>query len=1544
MLYEPTNIIPSAMTQTGTVASAENVNIQWQVNGNSAMTMFQIDVMQNNADSTFVCSSGVVTENPTVAQGYSLPFYGKDRFGNYVQFVYQPNQTWGAWSGNTISDGNSYKFRITQFFQESGTACKVPITSNLSAGTTYYFSYSVNGVTQFVSFIVANAAYFVSGNTIYFNFTHNAGWVVTSGNNSRVITDITFSVFATQPSGTLLSGAVAVSSGDTFYNQFFTVQNSASSFITRTEPTLAITPLTTTPVASATQSFTASYSQAQGDSINTVRWQLFNADDMSAPIDDTGDISTSVLFYEYNGLFDGQSYTVICTITTESGVSVSAELSFSVQYEQETYTGDFSVIPICQENSNLLQWDSVENIPGVNTPDGTALVQDGQLILPENATVAWSQKTDENGELQPINFEQPWTTIWKGTVAQPKAEALQKLSRASLSYGLISAFNTEELSYPEEYIWHFANAMNPAGTLMVLENAIYSITNSGITFIGKLTDGNGDELEVLPTCASFSPNGNLLVVGGNFGIDNSRSAIYRVIGQQFEYVGTISGVSCNTDPKMICFSDDGTRVLFGGDDSSESSSGNNVWVCSISLESEISALSFLEYNNTALLHVKDAVFSLSSSKRYLYVVGGISQEGFAYIYQENEETFEYVATITTETRALEQISINPNNGALVLCIGYSDLVVSYAVSDLIVTRQSAVSGGHYVYITQDGRWLFICQETRIAVYKFIGAELTEETNIDTIDNYSSVWIAYSIQTQKSIITYTDTNSYSSTSYGEIWDISTEYLPLDGDVLCSAFSPQGNYLVVGGNFTEKAVFYSVVGEDLYYITDLKYYGGQGNIDGNVYSVAFSADGNGFVIGGAFSRYAWKYVIEEGVPKFDNVIYKDALHGEELNGTVYALSYNTVKDILIVGGGFDGKASLFSGFSTGISMPSYVSDIVANSSALDGDVSTIAINNQGTAFVLGGNFTGKAAFFDINASAASFVAYLTKNGESLNGMVSAAAFSENGVCVAIGGIFEGYAALFSVENGTPVYLSNVLRGINALDGKVNAISFSDDGKTLLLGGEFSNGVSVFSVNTESQEAIYICDLIDIDDSTLSSVFNLTFNQSGTLLVSSLTLYLWESPSSFTIEEIFHISGSSFYLSRNGQKISVYTGEILIGQVNILANHEGGINTIIIAISPTECTVYCFYKEDYIGQNTIALSYVQQNISSVFLQGKQECDYFAVVDGDGSNILTDLSDPSFSPSWNSEQYTLDLFANFITGIDGGTGTGAGTGFRIYRRTADGKENIEIITLPSTIYKVKDYGIKSNESYIYDFYVYDANGAFMGVKSTEQSPLKRQFNRFSLLSTQYNESDNCYHVVKEYQFSCNIQDMTVSNNSNKSYAQNFTPYPTVFQSTANYASGTLQALIGFVDPKVYKYWDSTQLMDELNALSTTTNTLFLKDMKGHLWMVDVGTVQMTATQKTREMQVTISLPWAEIGDASDVSIIQTPDDEGWNSGVEVLDVRLDVDVTTGVLRVSYPFPYNGTSFYLVGSTPVGSENVVNPLPSVASNPQDGVLTANKK
>ena len=141
---------------------------------------------------------------------------------------------------------------------------------------------------------------------------------------------------------------------------------------------------------------------------------------------------------------------------------------------------------------------------------------------------------------------------------------------------------------------------------------------------------------------------------------------------------------------------------------------------------------------------------------------------------------------------------------------------------------------------------------------------------------------------------------------------------------------------------------------------------------------------------------------------------------------------------------------------------------------------------------------------------------------------------------------------------------------------------------------------------------------------------------------------------------------------------------------------------------------------------------------------------------------------------------------------------------------------------------------------------------------------------------------------------------------------------------------------------------MAELNGLSTTDDTLFLRDMKGHLWMVDVGTVQQTVKYGTKEMQVTISLPWTEIGSAENVSIIQTPEDEGWDYDANVFDVTLQVDPTTGQLSVIYPYPYKGTTFTYTNSnaslnatTPRGTTPPTFVIPAVADETTDGELVA---
>ena len=70
MLYQPTNVYPS-MTGglgNGVVDVTKPLKVSWQVNGNSAMTAYQITIYKNDSASTQVMTTSKLTNN--------CPFYG----------------------------------------------------------------------------------------------------------------------------------------------------------------------------------------------------------------------------------------------------------------------------------------------------------------------------------------------------------------------------------------------------------------------------------------------------------------------------------------------------------------------------------------------------------------------------------------------------------------------------------------------------------------------------------------------------------------------------------------------------------------------------------------------------------------------------------------------------------------------------------------------------------------------------------------------------------------------------------------------------------------------------------------------------------------------------------------------------------------------------------------------------------------------------------------------------------------------------------------------------------------------------------------------------------------------------------------------------------------------------------------------------------------------------------------------------------------------------------------------------------------------------
>lgn len=142
---------------------------------------------------------------------------------------------------------------------------------------------------------------------------------------------------------------------------------------------------------------------------------------------------------------------------------------------------------------------------------------------------------------------------------------------------------------------------------------------------------------------------------------------------------------------------------------------------------------------------------------------------------------------------------------------------------------------------------------------------------------------------------------------------------------------------------------------------------------------------------------------------------------------------------------------------------------------------------------------------------------------------------------------------------------------------------------------------------------------------------------------------------------------------------------------------------------------------------------------------------------------------------------------------------------------------------------------------------------------------------------NSNIYHVIKTWKFSNNIVSPTVSNNNNPNFLQNFTRHRLRQPSSLNSKSGVLQALLGNAENAVYN--DTAEMMNDLFDLSNSEKTLFLKDMKGNLYMVHTSNpITQTINTNSGKQEVTINLPWEEIGDTEGVALIQLPSDEGWN------------------------------------------------------------------
>lgn len=1578
MLFEPTNIIPSILTNTGTIAVADGVSIEWQVNGNSTLTRFQIDVFENTTDSKFVHSTGIVTSNPTP---YAIPFYGKDRLGEYIPFLYAPmsgvqNVTWSDWG---LTDGNNYKYKITQWYAANNSVVQKTLSQNLTAGNAYYFTYSQGGATYYLYFSVSDDSIFTNGNIINYSIPNQNAWVLDYSNqpNPRVI-EISMGRSDDAPGEeyTQLGGAAAavVSTGEAF-----TTQSSASAIITRTAPTLAVTitdqsgsTISNNTVTNSSVYAHGNYAQAQSDNISWVRWQLAVANasgtvDTTQILDDTGEVYTPLLEYSYNGLFNGESasspakYALNCTLQTESGVEISSGwIVFDVYYQSNQYTGDFTAQMLCDDDCNYLSWDALESIPGTASPADGVTVTGGRALIQSGANVSWSTIGGVGGDQEQISFAPPWSAAWKGDIiGQLGGQFSGTVYRPKYTATAAGALNINDGVglggiYTSDY--------SPDGSLLVVGGlfpgyaAVFSVNGTNSTFLTYLTNASGGALTARVHVARFNHAGTKLFIG----IAGQSGILYDVSGTTIDNPQLVRRSGGASDSFLTAaFSPDDDVLVVGG-------TGAYAGQIYNTSSSSITYSGFLSGASSPLTS-SNPIYSLAFSPdgERLYVGGnmdGNSTSGGLSVYDVNGTTITYSAAISRNggfgEEGVSNIAISPDGKYLVVSGPYSGTDIDPYLSLYKISGTNVSYFGEFTLngaaipsdvttmgFSADGSrfavgFSYLPNAAKGAIYLLYPATQEIRYLSDIPLEEAAGWFVTSLafSSSDSDIMFLGINSTIQTTYDNFIKL-TEENDLK-NVSCMAFNANKTLLVVGGTFSGYAALFSVSGDTATYI---------GNVvkneflplDGNVNCAAFNSNGAYLVIGGSFTGNCGLFSVNGTSCNFIGVSY-------ETDGTVNTVSFIYTTQF-VAGGSFYGRAAVFTATSTGIVFDRYAQK---NGATITGTIYSSAVLSGSSLLILGGALASTTSicasvFYITQSGALNYLYEIQSGGSALDGAVRGIAFYPNGERVVLCGDFTGRALVCSVNQQTISAVSFLTRGAS---GNITETQY---GLAINAAGDFlvlSSGE--FYHIADDLSCVYVTNLF----STISQVSNanarqLVFFDDSELMVGGIGSGVNKvqiSDSGIVNGTLFRIQPNMITVSRDYEYIKLQVGSSTLTQCAIQNASNGAANNIAIVLTPNTLSVYSFRDGTYLGVSSIWLSpgYTQPSVTSAYLYGEQIANYFAIIAGDGSDFMSNLQDPNFEFSWSSSTYTLYLNATFNNGLEGGTGSSEGTGFRIYRSAGISGEYKQIATVGADVTQLKDYGIKSGEEYTYYLYAYDSSGGFMGVRQTE--PLKRRFKRVSLVVAEYADTDNVYHVIKEYHFALNVENMTVSNNNSPQFSQNFTPYPTRFWSSANYASGTLQSLIGAIDTRTMQYVDTTQLMDELNALSTNQNVLFLKDMKGHLRLVHTGgAIQQTPNQKSVPMQVTISLPWTEIGDASDVSLIALPGDDGWNYDDAVLDVRLDVDMGSGMLNAYYPLLYRGTRFSmdssgnLNASTPNGITPAKFTLSETASEPDDGELNA---
>lgn len=244
------------------------------------------------------------------------------------------------------------------------TGMQITIYMNNEASTQIY---TTGKITFSSPFYGADAL----GNLQYYSYTISAAALasggITNGNEYKMVITQYYNENGTEASVT---------------------QSSASVFITRRNPTFTLASIPAT-VTSSTYTFTVAYAQAQGDTLDWVRYEIAQGSNTDEPIYDSGNIyGAAVYTCTYRGFRSGFSYSFRARAQTSSGVLLNTGWqTFTVSYSVTPTTGAVSVSVRKDTNGIVVDWSGLSTVSG-QSRWSVYREQEGSGVLVKTADVA----------------------------------------------------------------------------------------------------------------------------------------------------------------------------------------------------------------------------------------------------------------------------------------------------------------------------------------------------------------------------------------------------------------------------------------------------------------------------------------------------------------------------------------------------------------------------------------------------------------------------------------------------------------------------------------------------------------------------------------------------------------------------------------------------------------------------------------------------------------------------------------------------------------------------------------------------------------------------------------------------------------------------------------------------------------------------------------------------------------------------------------------------------------------------------------------------